>query len=60
MTPGGVTIAGRYEVLGLIGSGGMGRVYRVRDHELDEIVALKVLHRDLLARRAWSAASARR
>lgn len=48
MTPGGVTIAGRYEVLGLIGSGGMGRVYRVRDHELDEIVALKVLHRDLL------------
>ncbi len=33
----------RFEVLARLGSGGMGEVYRVRDRELDEIVALKVL-----------------
>ncbi len=40
----GRTIAERYEVLDLIGSGGMGEVYRVRDRELDDLVALKVIH----------------
>jgi serine/threonine-protein kinase len=39
----GETLAGRYEVLALLGEGGMGAVYRVRDRELDEHVALKVL-----------------
>src|SRR4051812_13172383 len=36
-------LGGRYEVLGLLGVGGMGAVYRVRDRELDEEVALKML-----------------
>lgn len=44
----GQTVAGRYEVLSLIGTGGMGAVFRARDIELDELVALKVLRRDLL------------
>jgi serine/threonine protein kinase len=33
-----------YELLSLLGSGGFGRVYRVRDLHLEREVALKVLH----------------
>ena len=47
LDPAPQTIAGRYEVLGLLGVGGMGAVYRVRDKELDEIIALKMLRREL-------------
>jgi len=41
LQPGGRLSA--YEVLGLIGSGGMGKVYRARDSKLNRDVALKVL-----------------
>jgi tetratricopeptide (TPR) repeat protein/tRNA A-37 threonylcarbamoyl transferase component Bud32/TolB-like protein len=34
---------GRYEVVGIIGAGGMGEVYRARDTELGRDVAIKVI-----------------
>jgi predicted Ser/Thr protein kinase len=37
----------RYQVLSHIGTGGMGMVYKVRDLETDEIVALKILKPDV-------------
>ena len=39
----------RYEVLELIGSGGMGTVWKVHDRKLDEFFAIKVLRPELLA-----------
>ena len=35
---------GRYEVLELIAAGGQGSVYRARDTDSGEVVALKVMH----------------
>jgi serine/threonine-protein kinase len=40
-------IAGRYEVRGLVGVGGMGAVYKVYDRALDEVVALKMIRPEM-------------
>jgi serine/threonine protein kinase/Tol biopolymer transport system component len=47
LTPG--VRLGAYEVLGLIGAGGMGEVYKARDTRLDRTVAIKVLPEELAA-----------
>lgn len=39
----GDLLAGRYEIVACLGAGAMGEVYRVRDLQLDEVVALKRL-----------------
>ena len=41
LTPG--TRLGQYEIVGSLGAGGMGEVYRARDPRLDREVAIKVL-----------------
>jgi serine/threonine protein kinase len=43
------TRLGLYEVLGLIGAGGMGEVYKARDTRLDRSVAIKILPAELSA-----------
>jgi Tol biopolymer transport system component/tRNA A-37 threonylcarbamoyl transferase component Bud32 len=50
MLPSGTRL-GPYEVLGLIGEGGMGQVYRASDTRLDRAVAIKVLPSALAADR---------
>jgi serine/threonine protein kinase len=41
---------GRFAIIGLLGSGGMGDVYAARDPELDRLVAIKLLHSQLSTR----------
>src|SRR3954463_348597 len=43
------TRLGAYEIVGQIGAGGMGEVYRARDTRLERTVAIKVLNSQLVA-----------
>ena len=43
----GAVLGRRYEILQLLGEGGMGAVYRARDREVNRTVALKVIRPDL-------------
>lgn len=45
LTPGAVL--GPYEIVALLGAGGMGEVYRARDTKLNRQVAIKLLSPDL-------------
>ncbi|CAN5522765.1 hypothetical protein BH09MYX1_BH09MYX1_15370 [soil metagenome] len=40
----GSVLADRYELQAMLGEGGMGAVFRGHDRELDELVAVKILH----------------
>src|SRR5207247_11137951 len=40
----GTLFGGRFEVLSVLGAGGTAVVYRARDREIQEVVALKTLH----------------
>jgi serine/threonine protein kinase len=48
-------LGGRYQILGQLGSGGMAKVMRARDLNLQREVAIKILHEDLIRDVAFQA-----
>ena len=47
-----IRFSGRYELLGTVGAGGMGVIYKARQTILNKLVAIKTLHAHLVAPQA--------
>ena len=46
----GTLLGNRYEIIDMLGEGGMGAVYKTRDRELDRLVAVKVIRPEFAGR----------